>query len=105
MKKLSLDDTHEFSEKSFKRFLLHDSAYFRVLNFNIGAGQTFPVHSHPADGQLTIQVISGEGEFLAADDVSMRAVPGDILVSDISEPHGVRGVTDMRILVTIAPPF
>ena len=105
MKLLKLADTNEFSEKSFKRFLLHDSPYFRVLNFNIGAGQLFPVHSHKSDGQLTIQVIEGEGEFLGENDLAMRATVGDILVSDISEPHGVRGITDMRILVTIAPPF
>lgn len=105
MKKITLAETREFSEKSFSRFLLHDSAYFRVLNFNLAAGQTFPVHSHPADGQLTIHVIEGEGEFLAENDTSMAAHCGDILVSDISEPHGVRATTDMRIVVTIAPPF
>jgi quercetin dioxygenase-like cupin family protein len=105
MKKITLAATREFSEKSFKRFLLHDSAYFRVLNFNLLAGQVFPVHSHPADGQLTIHVIEGEGEFLADKETAMPARCGDILVSDISEPHGVRALTDMRIVVTIAPPF
>jgi quercetin dioxygenase-like cupin family protein len=30
---------------------------------------------------------------------------GDVLISDISEPHGVRAETDMRVLVTIAPPL
>ncbi|MFH7326157.1 cupin domain-containing protein [Desulfurivibrio sp. C05AmB] len=105
MKKLSLSASNQFDEKTFKRFLLHDSAYFRVLNFNLKAGQLFPVHSHPAEGQLTIQVIAGSGEFLGADDSSMVAETGDILVSEISEPHGVRATTDMRILVTIAPPI
>jgi quercetin dioxygenase-like cupin family protein len=105
MKKISLTASREFNDKSFSRFLLHDSPYFRVLNFNLKAGQLFPVHSHPSEGQLTIQVIEGEGEFLAASDVSMPALCGDILVSDISEPHGVRAITDMRIVVTIAPPF
>ncbi len=105
MKKITLAQTREFSEKSFSRFLLHDSPYFRVLNFNLAAGQVFPVHSHPADGQLTIHVIEGEGEFLADNDSSIPAQCGDILVSEISEPHGVRASTDMRIVVTIAPPF
>ena len=106
MKKISLTETNEFDEKSFKRFLLHDSPYFRVLNFNLKAGQLFPVHSHPAEGQLTIHVVAGEGEFLGENDTAMPAKTGDILVSDISEPHGVRaGAEDMRIVVTIAPPF
>jgi quercetin dioxygenase-like cupin family protein len=107
MKKISLDQTNEFSQKTFKKFLLHDSPYFKVINFNIAAGQVFPVHSHKLEGQLTIQVISGEGEFLGKDDLAMPAVAGDILVSDISEPHGVRASknVDLRILVTIAPPI
>ncbi len=105
MKKISLNDSNQYDDKTFKRFLLHDSAYFRVLNFNLKAGQLFPVHSHSAEGQLTIQVVAGQGEFLGADDSSMPADTGDVLVSDISEPHGVRATTDMRILVTIAPPI
>ena len=105
MKQLHLADTREFDPKKFKRFLLHDSPYFRILNFNLQAGQVFPVHSHPADGQLSIQVIEGEGAFLAEGDAELPAVTGDVLVSDISEPHGVKAKTDMRILVTIAPPF
>lgn len=105
MKTLHLKETREFKEGGIKRFLLHDSPYFRVLNFNIQAGQVFPVHSHPAEGQLTIQVLEGKGDFLAENDAAIPAETGDILVSDISEPHGVRAETDMRILVTIAPPF
>ncbi len=105
MKTLHLSETREFKENGIKRFLLHDSPYFRVLNFNLRAGQVFPVHSHPAEGQLTIQVVEGKGEFLAENDAAIEADTGDILVSEISEPHGVRAKTDMRILVTIAPPF
>lgn len=104
MKKVTLTETRVFDDKTFKRFLLHDSPYFRVLNFNLKAGQLFPVHSHPTEGQLTIQVVEGSGEFLAEAD-AIPAATGDILVSEINEPHGVRAITDMRILVTIAPPF
>ena len=88
-----------------KRVLLHDSPYFRILNFNFKAGQTLPIHSHPVEGQLSILVIEGEGEFLAADDKTLPAGPGDLLVSDIAEPHGVKANTDMRVIVTIAPPI
>lgn len=28
-----------------------------------------------------------------------------VLIFDISEPHGIRADTDMRVLVTIAPPI
>ncbi len=102
-----LSETNEFDPKKFKRFLLHDSPYFRILNFNLAAGQLFPVHKHPADGQVSIQVVGGKGFFLGADGAEIVAEMGDILVSDINEPHGVRAAedNDMRILVTIAPPF
>ncbi|MEN8141355.1 MAG: cupin domain-containing protein [Thermodesulfobacteriota bacterium] len=105
MKKISLRDSNEFDPARFKRFLLHDSPYLRVLNFNLAAGQVFPVHSHPSEGQLTIQVVAGNGFFLGADDSEILAESGDILVSDINEKHGVRAEDDMRIVVTIAPPF
>ncbi len=104
MKKIELDKTNEFSPIAIKNFLLHDSPYFKIINFNIGAGQLFPVHSHDLEGQLSMVVIAGEGEFLG-EDSSIPAKTGDMLVSDISEPHGVKAKTDMRIIVTIAPPI
>ena len=105
MKKMNLYQENDFSDLSMKRFLVHDSAYFRIINFNLGAGVVFPVHSHDLDGQLSILVIEGEGEFLGKDDASITAKTGDILVSDIQEPHGVKATTNMRIIVTIAPPL
>jgi len=105
MKCIHLADSREFDPKKFKRFLLHDSPYFRILNFNLAAGQVFPVHNHPADGQLSIQVIEGKGFFLGEGDAAIPAETGHILISNINEPHGVKAETDMRIVVTIAPPF
>jgi len=105
MKKLELSKTREFNPGSMKKFLLHDSPWFRIINFNLPAGQTFPVHAHDTEGQLSILVVEGEGEFLGADDAAMPAQVGDLLVSEIAEPHGVRAISDMRIVVTIAPPF
>ena len=104
MKKIELDATREFSPIAIKNFVLHDSPFFKIINFNIGAGQLFPVHSHDLEGQLSMVVIEGEGEFLS-DDSAIPAKTGDMLVSDISEPHGVKAKTDMRIIVTIAPPI
>jgi len=105
MEKKSLTETAIFDSKAMKRFLLHDSPYFRILNFNLSAGQVFPVHSHDVEGRLSIQVLAGSGEFLGRDDSAIPAQEGDLLICDISEPHGVRAHTDLRIMVTIAPPF
>ncbi|HFB83867.1 cupin domain-containing protein [Thermosulfuriphilus ammonigenes] len=104
MKVVDLKETRVF-EGDIKKFWLHDSPYFRIINFNIKAGKTFPVHSHQVEGQLSILVLEGEGEFLGEGDKAIPARAGEMLICDISEPHGVRARTDMRILVTIAPPF
>ena len=105
MKKIELFKEHGFKELTFSNYLVHESEYMKVINFNFKAGQQLPVHAHELEGELTIAVLEGEGEFLAADGVSMPAGAGDVLVSAIAEPHGVRATTDMRVLVTIAPPI
>lgn len=105
MKKIDLNAARQFNPLGMNRFLVNDSASFKILNFNFKAGQSLPVHSHQVEGELSILVIEGEGEFLAADGASMPAKTGDMLISDIAEPHGIRAITDMRVIVTIAPPI
>lgn len=106
MKILKLKDTDDFTPGAMKRFfLVEDSPSFKIVNFNLDEGVTFPVHSHDLDGELSIQVLEGEGYFLGEGDTELPAAQGDILISQIREPHGVRAKTQMRILVTIAPPI
>ena len=105
MKKINLFEANDFSEKGMKRLIVHDSPYFKILNFNFKAGQELPVHSHDIEGQVSLAVLAGTGEFLGKDGTSMPAAPGDVLISDISEPHGLRAKTELRLLVTIAPPI
>jgi quercetin dioxygenase-like cupin family protein len=105
MKKYELDTTRKFNPLGMQTNVLHESEFFKIINFNITAGRLFPVHSHDLDGQVSILVIEGRGEFLGDNNLSMPAKEGDILVSDISEPHGIKAETDMRVVVTIAPPI
>ena len=106
MKILKLENTNEFTPGAMKRFfLVEDSPDFKIVNFNLDEKVTFPVHSHDLDGQLSIQVLEGEGYFLGEAESEIPATKGDILISQIREPHGVRARTKMRILVTIAPPI
>jgi quercetin dioxygenase-like cupin family protein len=105
MKKINLFEANDFSAKGMKKLLVHDSPYFKILNFNFQAGQELPVHSHDIEGQVSLVVLAGTGEFLGKDGTSMPAAPGDVVISDISEPHGLRATTDLRLLVTIAPPI
>lgn len=105
MKRIDLYAENGFSELQFRNFLVHDSPYFKILNFNFKAGQELPIHSHDIEGQVSIAVLEGEGEFLGDKGASLPAKPGNVLVSDIAEPHGLKARTDMRVLVTIAPPI
>jgi len=105
MKKVELFKENDFNDLHMSRLLVHDSPYFKILNFNFKAGQELPIHSHEMEGQVSIAVLQGEGEFLAKEGATLPAGPGDVLVSDISEPHGIRARSDLRVLVTIAPPI
>ena len=105
MRKVDLYAENGFSDRNFKNFLVHDSPYFKILNFNFKAGQELPVHSHDIEGQVCIAVLEGEGEFVGEGVAVLEAKPGNVLISEISEPHGLRAKTDMRVLVTIAPPI
>jgi quercetin dioxygenase-like cupin family protein len=104
MKRIEVFREGQFSEKGMGKFLIHDSPYFRVVNFNFKSGQELGIHSHDMDGQLSIVVLEGEGEFLGKDGLTLPANPGDVLISDIREPHGISAISDMRVIVTIAPP-
>ncbi len=105
MKKIEIFKENQFNDLHMSRYIVHDSPYFKILNFNFRAGQELPIHSHDIEGQLSIVVLEGEGEFLAKEGATLSANPGDVLISDISEPHGIRAKSDLRVLVTIAPPI
>ena len=104
-KRIEVFKENTFSDRSVKNFLVHDSPYMKVINFNFKAGQELPIHSHDIEGQLTIAVLEGRGKFLGGGGKELDANTGDVLISDISAPHGIRAVSDLRVLVTIAPPI
>jgi len=105
MKKIEVFKEAGFKDSGINNYQVHDSPYFKLINFNFKAGQELPIHSHDIEGQLSIVVLEGQGEFLAQDNLTLPANPGDVLISEISEPHGIRAESDMRVLVTIAPPI
>jgi len=104
MKRIEVLKESGFSEKGMQKFLIHDSPFFRVINFNFKSGQELGIHTHDVEGQLSIVVLEGEGEFLGKDGLTLPANTGDVLISDIREPHGILAISDMRVIVTIAPP-
>ncbi len=105
MNSLNIFEANDFSEKGFKKLLVHDSPYFKIINFNFKADQTMPIHSHDIEGQLSLLILEGKGAFLGAEGKVITAKKGDLLICDIADPHGLRADTNMRVLVTIAPPI
>jgi len=104
MKQINIIEANDFSDQSFTRLLVHDSPYMKILNFNYKAGQQMPIHSHDIEGQVSMVILEGEGKFQGKD-VELPVKAGDVLVCDIAEPHGLKAITDLRLLVTIAPPI
>lgn len=105
MKQINIFEANDFSDKGMKSLLVHDSPYFKILNFNFKAGQELPVHSHDIEGQVSLAILAGTGEFLGEDGASVPGKTGDVVISEIAEPHGFRATTNVRLLVTIAPPI
>lgn len=104
MKKIEIKNNN-FSETNFKINLIHESENFKIINFNFKKGQTLPIHSHDIEGEVSILVLEGNGRFLGDNSLELPANPGDMLVCEIRSPHGITADTDMRVVVTIAPPI
>jgi quercetin dioxygenase-like cupin family protein len=105
MKQINLFEANDFADEGMKSLLVHDSPYFKILNFNFKPGQELPVHSHDIEGLLSLVILEGSGTFLGKDGASVPGKTGDVVISEIAEPHGFRATTNVRLLVTIAPPI
>lgn len=57
MKKMDVFAENGFKDATFSNFLVHESEFMKIINFNFRAGQTLPVHSHDIEGELTITVL------------------------------------------------
>ncbi|PKN07226.1 MAG: cupin [Deltaproteobacteria bacterium HGW-Deltaproteobacteria-8] len=104
MKITDLHAQNDFKPFGPSKLLVHESEFMKVINFNFKPGQGLPIHSHDLEGELVICVLEGEGFFLSSDG-QVPCKTGDTLVCPIATPHGVTATSDMRVLVTIAPPI
>ncbi len=50
MKRVETFKEGQFSEKGMAKLLIHDSPFFRVINFNFKNGREMAIHSHDVDG-------------------------------------------------------
>ncbi len=101
MEFIDLNQLDKFTPDKPHRELLYDSPNLRVLTFNFEPGQELPVHSHPADSDVALIILEGEGEFTGAHEMPARA--GQTQIMPVCEPHGLKAHTRVRLLVLIAP--
>lgn len=104
MEILDLSKKGKFDPSRFHMEILHDMYSFRMILFSFEPGQELPVHQHEADSEVAILVLEGEGVFTGGER-EIPATRGSPLISKVSEPHGVKASSRMRVLVTIAPPI
>jgi quercetin dioxygenase-like cupin family protein len=102
MKLIDLQELAKFSVAKPHRELLFDSPNLRVLNFNFEAGQELPVHSHHADSEVALLILEGEGVFTGGAE-EFPARPGSLQIMPVTQPHGLKAKTRLRLLVFIAP--
>jgi len=101
MEFIDLKKVNKFTADKPYRELLYDSPNLRVLAFNFEPGQEMPVHSHPADSDILLMILEGEGEFNGLREMPARA--GQVQIMPVCEPHGLTAHTRLRLLVVIAP--
>jgi hypothetical protein len=53
------------------------------------------------DSDVTLMILEGEGEFTGAHEMPARA--GQLQIMPVTEPHGLKAHTRLRLLVFIAP--
>ncbi len=91
--------------------LLHDST--QHSNFDrrqAGGKEAADLNGKPRENhqytsaEFARQVLEGEG-FFTGGEHEIPARTGSLLICKVSDPHGIRATSRMRVLVTIAPPI
>lgn len=104
MKVIDSLELTKFSRTAPLRKVLFETPSLRIVSFNFEPGQEMPVHGHHADGEVAFLVLEGEGIYVG-EDVDIPVWPGVVQIMPVSETHGFKAITRLRLLVFIAPPF
>lgn len=70
---------------------------FETVRLVVAGGATIP--SHKVDGFITLLCLKGHVVIEADEDIELRA--GDWVYLERGAPHGVRGIEDSALLLTI----
>jgi len=81
--------------------VVHDSPDARLIVFRLAPGQAVPPHSNASTVMLT--VVSGRG-FARGGDDELALAPGQVVVFEPNELHGMRAESEeLVLLATITP--
>ena len=72
-----------------------------LIRLVLPAGKEIPTHKAP--GPITVQSLEGRVAF-AAGEVTQQLAAGQLLYLSAAEPHSVRALEDLSLLVTILLP-
>lgn len=98
---LNLLTEAKFNKRKPYRKLLFDSHNMRLLIFNFEPGQEMPVHFHKTDADVALLILEGEG-VLTGGDKEIPAKAGTLQIIPLTQPHGLKAKTRLRLLMCIA---
>ena len=69
-----------------------------LIRLVLPAGKEIPTHQAP--GEITVQCLEGKVAF-TAEGTTRELSPGQVLCLTAGEPHGVKGIENSSLLVTL----
>ena len=98
MRKSSILENASFNPDKIHERLMHETENVQVKSLHLKAGQEMPLRSFENYGESMLVVLSGEGKLLGKHGVLDTLVRGDVVITDLRVPHGLRAVKDMSVL-------
>ncbi|WP_290919482.1 cupin [Halodesulfovibrio sp.] len=103
MLKYSLMKNEVFHPEKVFEELVHESDELNITTLHIKAGYELPAKASDEAGEAMLVVLSGEGLLLGKHGVLDSLVRGDVILTDLRVPHGLRAEKDMCVLASYTP--
>jgi hypothetical protein len=84
--------------------MIYDSPTVKVLSVKLDEGQQLFLYSERVEGTVSLLAMEGYGELFGFEANNLQLRAGDIVISQMNEPHTLTARTDLRLLLTIIPP-
>ena len=101
MRKSSILSNATFNPDKIHERLVHESDNVQVKSLHLKAGQELPLRTYDEYGEAMLVVLGGEGKLLGKHGVLDTLVRGDVVITDLRVPHGLRATKDMSVLASL----